>query len=130
MNIHEYQAKKIFKKFGINVPTGLIAYTPLEAQNSALQISDTGPWVVKAQIQSGSRDLGKFHDKRAGRKGGIRLSKTIEDVFVNADEMLENLLITNQTGKKGKARHYDGKTVRLYYPGADRPSGLDCRWLG
>lgn len=102
MNIHEYQAKKIFKKFGINVPMGLIAYTPLEAQNSALQISDTGPWVVKAQIQSGSRDLGKFHDKRAGKKGGIRLSKTIDDVFANADEMLENLLITNQTGKKGR----------------------------
>ena len=102
MNIHEYQAKKIFKKFGINVPAGLIAYTPLEAQSSALQISDTGPWVVKAQIQSGSRDLGKFHDKRAGKKGGIRLSKTIDDVFVNADEMLENLLITNQTGKKGR----------------------------
>ena len=102
MNIHEYQAKKIFKKFGINVPQGLIAYTPLEAKNSALQISETGPWVVKAQIQSGSRDLGKFYDKRAGRKGGIRLSKTIDDVFVNADEMLENLLITNQTGKKGR----------------------------
>ncbi len=102
MNIHEYQAKKIFKKFGINVPLGLIAYTPLEAKYAATQVSENGPWVVKAQIQSGSRDLGKFYDKRAGRKGGIRLSKTIEEVFINADEMLENLLITNQTGKKGR----------------------------
>ena len=102
MNIHEYQAKKIFKKFGINVPLGLIAYTPLEAKDAALQISDNGPWVVKAQIQSGSRDLGKFYDKRAGKKGGIRLSKTIDEVYANADEMLENLLITNQTGQKGR----------------------------
>lgn len=102
MNIHEYQAKKIFKTFGINVPKGIIAYTPLEAKDAALEISNNGPWVVKAQIQSGSRDLGKFHDKRAGKKGGIRLSKTIDEVFENADEMLENLLVTNQTGKKGR----------------------------
>ena len=102
MNIHEYQAKKIFKNFGINVPLGLIAYTPLEAKDAAIQVSENGPWVVKAQIQSGSRDLGKFHDKRAGKKGGIRLSKTLDEVLVNADEMLENLLITNQTGKKGR----------------------------
>lgn len=102
MNIHEYQAKKIFKRFGINVPSGLIAYTPNEAKESALQISETGPWVVKAQIQSSSRDVGKFSDKRAGRKGGIRFSKSIDEVFENADEMLENMLITNQTGKKGR----------------------------
>ena len=73
MNIHEYQAKKIFKRFGINVPFGLIAYTPNEAKESAIRISETGPWVVKAQIQSGARDIGKFSDKRAGKKGGIRL---------------------------------------------------------
>ena len=102
MNIHEYQAKRIFKKFGINVPKGLIAYTPNEAKNAAEQICADGPWVVKAQIQAGSRDLGKFSDKRAGKKGGIRVSKTINDVFLNADEMLENMLITNQTGAKGR----------------------------
>lgn len=102
MNIHEYQAKKIFKHFGINVPSGLIAYTPNEAKESAAQISKTGPWVVKAQIQSGARDVGKFSDKRAGKKGGIRLSKSLDEVFENADEMLENMLITNQTGKKGR----------------------------
>lgn len=122
MNIHEYQAKKIFKTFGINVPKGIIAYTPLEAKNAALEISNNGPWVVKAQIQSGSRDLGKFHDKRAGKKGGIRLSKTIDEVFENADEMLENLLVTNQTGKKGRlvSRIYVEeyiKTIEKFYIG-------------
>lgn len=122
MNIHEYQAKKIFKTFGINVPKGIIAYTPLEAKDAALEISNNGPWVVKAQIQSGSRDLGKFHDKRAGKKGGIRLSKTIDEVFENADEMLENLLVTNQTGKKGRlvSRIYIEeyiKTIEKFYIG-------------
>lgn len=102
MNIHEYQAKKIFKQFGIRVPNGLIAYTPNEAKVSAQKISETGPWVVKAQIQAGSRHIGKFSDKRAGRKGGIRLSKNLSEVYENADEMLENLLITNHTGAKGR----------------------------
>lgn len=102
MNIHEYQAKRIFKKFGINIPNGIIAYTPNEAKDVALQISETGPWVVKAQIHAGSRDDGKFSDKRAGRKGGVRVSKTIDEVYSNADDMLENMLVTNQTDSKGR----------------------------
>ncbi len=102
MNIHEYQAKRIFKKFGIAIPNGIIAYTPNEALEGARKISADGPWVVKAQIQAGSRILGKFSDKRAGKKGGVRLSKTPEDVFFDADDMLENMLITNQTGSKGR----------------------------
>ncbi len=122
MNIHEYQAKKIFKQFGINVPNGLVAYTPAEAKMAAETVSEFGPWVVKAQIQAGSRDVGKFSDKRAGRKGGIRLSKTLDEVFDNADEMLENLLVTNQTGAKGRlvSRVYIEeyiKTVRKFYLG-------------
>lgn len=122
MNIHEYQAKKIFKQFGINVPCGLVAYTPAEAKVAAETVSEFGPWVVKAQIQAGSRDVGKFSDKRAGRKGGIRLSKTLDEVFDNADEMLENLLVTNQTGAKGRlvSRVYIEeyiKTVRKFYLG-------------
>lgn len=102
MNIHEYQAKRIFKSFGITVPNGLIAYTPSEALEAAKAVSGAGSWVVKAQIQAGSRDVGKFSDKRAGRKGGIRISKTLDEVYENADEMLENQLITNQTGAKGR----------------------------
>jgi len=122
MNIHEYQAKKIFQKFGINIPRGEIAYTPNEARAAAQKISKTGPWVVKAQIQSGARDLGKFSDRRAGRKGGIRVSKTLDEVYENADEMLENLLITNQTGVKGRlvSRVYIEdyiKTIKKFYFG-------------
>lgn len=122
MNIHEYQAKHIFNKFGINVPCGLIAYTPKEAKEAAYRINEIGPWVVKAQIQAGARDVGKFSDKRAGKKGGIRTSKSIEEVYSNADEMLENMLITNQTGAKGRlvSRVYIEefiKTVSKFYLG-------------
>lgn len=116
MNIHEYQAKKIFKKFGVNVPRGFVAYTPTEAKDGAEKISLEGPWVVKAQIQAGSRIVGKFSDKRAGKKGGIRLSKTLDDVYENADEMLENLLVTNQTGAKGRlvSRVYVEEFIKTY----------------
>lgn len=122
MNIYEYQAKNLFNKFGITIPTGKIAYTPQEAQEVALKISPNGPWVVKAQIQAGSRFIGKFADKRAGSKGGIRLSKTIEEVYTNADEMLENMLITSQTGRKGRlvSRVYVEeyvKTTQKFYLG-------------
>ncbi len=122
MNIHEYQAKKIFKKFGVRIPTGLIAYTPNEAKEAARKISESGPWVVKAQIQAGARHIGKFSDKRAGKKGGIRLSKTLEEVYDNADEMLENLLVTNHTGAKGRlvSRVYIEefiKTIKKFYFG-------------
>ncbi len=122
MNIHEYQAKKIFKKFKITIPGGQIAYTPEEAREAARQVSECGPWVVKAQIQAGFRDIGKFSDKRAGKEGGIRISKTLDDVYENADEMLENQLITNQTGAKGRlvSRVYVEefiKTERKFYLG-------------
>jgi succinyl-CoA synthetase beta subunit len=122
MDIYEYQAKKIFRDFGVSVPYGLIAYTPNEAKEAALKVSHDGPWVVKAQILAGSRDVGKFSDKRAGRRGGIRLSKTIDEVYENADEMLENMLVTNQTGAKGRlvSRVYIEeyiKTIRKYYLG-------------
>lgn len=101
MNIYEYQAKQILKQDGINIPDGVVAYTPDEAVNAAMKISSMGPWVVKAQIQASGRDLGKFIDKRAGNKGGIRISKTLKDVYDNADKMIENRLITNQTDGKG-----------------------------
>lgn len=122
MDIYEYQAKKIFRDFGVSVPYGLIAYTPNEAKESALKVCHDGPWVVKAQILAGSRDVGKFSDKRAGRRGGIRLSKTLDEVYENADEMLENMLITNQTGAKGRlvSRVYVEeyiKTTKKFYLG-------------
>ena len=68
MNIHEYQAKKIISQYGINIPKGCIAYTPLEAKKAAAEISFRGPWMLKSQIQSGARNQGYFLEKKAGKK--------------------------------------------------------------
>ena len=68
MNIHEYQAKRIISQYGINIPKGRIAYTPLEAKNAARAVSFRGPWVLKAQIQSGARNHGKFIENQQGAK--------------------------------------------------------------
>lgn len=102
MNIHEYQAKKILSQYGIQIPRGGIAYTPTEAKRVAGRTSLRGPWVLKAQIQSGARNEGYFLEKKAGNKGGIRLSKTRRDILKQSEQMLGSTLVTIQTGPKGK----------------------------
>jgi len=77
MNIHEYQAKKILSQYGISIPKGMIAYTPHEAKKAAAQVSFRGPWMLKAQIQSGARNKGYFTDKKAGRRGNARLAQEV-----------------------------------------------------
>jgi succinyl-CoA synthetase beta subunit len=101
MNIHEYQAKELLAKFGIGIPAGHAALTVEEAVAGARQLP--GPlYVVKAQIHAGGRGKGKFKELGANAKGGVRLSKSVEDVEVNAKEMLGNTLVTVQTGEAGK----------------------------
>ncbi len=102
MNIHEYQAKRILSRYGIFIPRGKIAYTPAEAKRAALHVSLRGPWVLKAQIQSGAREHGCFIEERAGKRGGIRLIKRRRDLIKEADQMLGSTLKTVQTGPKGK----------------------------
>ena len=63
MNIHEYQAKKILQEYGIRIPKGGVAYTPNEAKRVAAKASRSGPWMLKAQIQSGARQKGYFFGK-------------------------------------------------------------------
>ncbi|MDQ2105763.1 ATP-grasp domain-containing protein, partial [Azospirillum isscasi] len=61
MNIHEYQAKGLLKKYGVAVPRGGVAYTPQEAETVARELG--GPvWVVKSQIHAGGRGAGRFKD--------------------------------------------------------------------
>ncbi|MBO5443466.1 MAG: ADP-forming succinate--CoA ligase subunit beta [Alphaproteobacteria bacterium] len=103
MNIHEYQAKKIISQYGINIPKGCIAYTPLEAKKAAAEISFRGPWMLKSQIQSGARNQGYFLEKKAGKKGGIRLVKSRREIVQEAEKMLGSTLVTVQTGPKGKS---------------------------
>lgn len=122
MNIHEYQAKKILNKYGITIPKGGIAYTPNEAKRVASAVSFRGPWVLKAQIQSGARKSGYFLEAKAGRKGGIRIIKSRRDIIKNADQMLGSTLVTMQTGPKGKqvGRIYVeafNKVKKVFYAG-------------
>ncbi len=91
MNIHEYQAKEIFKQYGVPTPQGKVAFSVDEAVANAKELG--GPiWVVKAQIHAGGRGLG----------GGVKLAKSIEEVKQYADEILGMQLVTHQTGPEGK----------------------------
>ncbi|WP_156839687.1 ADP-forming succinate--CoA ligase subunit beta [Novosphingobium aquimarinum] len=101
MNIHEYQAKELLAKYGIGIPAGHAALTVEEAVEGAKKLP--GPlYVVKAQIHAGGRGKGKFTELGPDAKGGVRLSKSIEEVEANAKEMLGNTLVTIQTGDAGK----------------------------
>jgi len=101
MNIHEYQAKELLAKFGVAVPLGFAAMSVDEAVEAAGKLP--GPlYVVKAQIHAGGRGKGKFKELPADAKGGVRLSKTLDEVRTNAGEMLGNTLVTIQTGEAGK----------------------------
>ena len=102
MNIHEYQAKKILADYGVKIPAGQVAYTPKEALAVAGNISKSGPWVLKAQIQSGARQSGYFLEKEAGEEGGIRKVTDKRRIAAQAQQMLGKTLVTIQTGAAGK----------------------------
>jgi succinyl-CoA synthetase beta subunit len=101
MNIHEYQAKELYRQFGVPTPNGFPAFSAAEAVEAAKKLS--GPvWVVKAQIHAGGRGKGKFKEPSAGDKGGVRLAKSIDEVKTFAEEMLGKTLVTVQTGPAGR----------------------------
>jgi succinyl-CoA synthetase beta subunit len=100
MNIHEYQAKELLKKFGIAVPKGISVISVDEAVAAAQSI-ETKLYIVKAQIHAGGRGAGHFKDNPTG-KGGVRLCRTIDEVRAAATAMLGKVLVTKQTGPEGK----------------------------
>ena len=101
MNIHEYQAKELFRAFGIPTGTGHAASTAAEALKAAEKLP--GPvYVVKAQIHAGGRGKGKFKEKDAGDKGGVRIAKTTAEAKAFAEQMLGKTLVTIQTGPAGR----------------------------
>ena len=107
MNIHEYQAKAVLKEFGVPVARGVAIFSAEEAEKAAKELG--GPiWVVKAQIHAGGRGKGRFKEKEAGDKGGVRLAKSVAEVVENAKAMLGRTLVTIQTGP-------DGRVVRRLY---------------
>ena len=91
MDIHEYQAKELLAKFGVPVPRGGLAYSPEQAAYRAREIGGEA-WVVKAQIHSGGR----------GKAGGVKLCRTDREIEDAAEEMLGKILVTEQTGARGK----------------------------
>lgn len=91
MNVHEYQAKEIFAKYGVPVPRGYVATTVEEAVENAKKLGGK-IWVVKAQIHAGGRGLG----------GGVKLAKSLDEVKQLASEILGMTLVTHQTGSEGK----------------------------
>jgi succinyl-CoA synthetase beta subunit len=98
MNIHEYQAKALFEKFGVPVPKGAAARTPEEIVTALAQLPE-GPTMVKSQIHAGGRGKGTFTD---GFKGGVKFCKTKADAREIAGKMLGNTLVTVQTGPVGR----------------------------
>jgi len=91
VNIHEYQAKAILRKFGVPVPDGHVCYNGNSAREWAKRLGP-GPWVVKAQIHAGGR----------GKGGGVKLAKSSDEVRSIARDMLGMTLRTHQTGPEGK----------------------------
>ena len=91
MNLHEYQAKQLFREYGIAVSEGLSASSSNEAQEMALSLN-VDKWVVKAQVHAGGR----------GKAGGVEVVSTIEEVKEFAEKWLGNNLVTFQTDEKGQ----------------------------
>ena len=98
MNIHEYQAKKLFERFNVATPKGAPAETPEEAEKVAAGLN-TSNLVVKAQIHAGGRGKGTFTN---GFKGGVKLCTTPAEARELAEKMLGQTLVTHQTGPSGK----------------------------
>jgi succinyl-CoA synthetase beta subunit len=90
MNLHEYQAKQLFARYGVPVPRGEVARTPVQAAEAAGRLGG-GLWVVKAQVHAGGR----------GKAGGVKFAKTVDEVRAAAATMLGSRLTTKQTGSAG-----------------------------
>ena len=86
MNFHEYQAKDLFAQYGIPVPAGIVANTPLAAVEAARELGGS-MWVVKAQVHAGGR----------GKAGGVKLAHNLEEVRAETERMLNLKISTYQT---------------------------------
>ena len=120
MNIHEYQAKELFEKFGVAVPKGVAVTSAADFEGALAKINTAGGIMVKSQIHAGGRGKGTFTN---GFKGGVKFSPTKEKALANATAMLGNTLVTAQTGEAGR------KVQTIYFTEAanlgKRPDGRD-----
>ena len=97
MNIHEYQAKQLLKKFGVPVPEGVAIFEVKDLKNKIKKLRSNN-FVLKAQIHAGGR----------GKAGGIKLVNNFENLIKETKKMFGKTLVTNQTGPAGR------KVKRLY----------------
>jgi succinyl-CoA synthetase beta subunit len=97
MNIHEYQAKQLLKKYGVPVSAGKLATTEEEAVAAAKELGGD-LWVVKAQIHAGGR----------GKGGGVKLAKNLDELKTHFNNIMGMQLVTHQTGPEGQ------KVQRVY----------------
>ena len=101
MNIHEYQAKEILKNYGLPVLKGKSYNSNLETLDADIKDLKGPPWVVKSQIHAGGRGAGHFKNS-FNNKGGVQVVFEQNEVSSIAQSMMGNILITKQTGEKGK----------------------------
>lgn len=101
MNLHEYQAKQLLAEHGVRLPPGESCDSPEAARAAAQRLLDAGlqRFVIKSQIHSGGRGKGTFKD---GFRGGVHLCQTAAAAFQVAGAMLNNVLVTKQTGAEGR----------------------------
>ncbi len=121
MNIHEYQAKELLKKYGVKIQEGIVADTPEAANTAAKKLNeDTGTswYVVKAQIHAGGRGKGKVQETGSN---GVVLAKSLDEVAPKAEAILGGTLVTHQTGEEGKLVNKVLIAQDVYYPGDSEP---------
>lgn len=108
MNIHEFQAKEILKKYDVPIQNGIAIKSIDEFDEAIRQLQEKGinQFVVKAQIHAGGRGKGKIYDAQNKDNlvldGGVKFTTSIEKAKEYAQKMLNNLIVTKQTGPEGK----------------------------
>lgn len=110
MNIHEYQAKSILKKYNVAIPEGGVVTSPDAAVELAKKIrknANSDSWAVKAQIHAGGR----------GKGGGVKIAKSLDEVKEHTKSIIGMTLVTHQTGPEGKEVHKVLVEQGIYYPG-------------
>ncbi len=110
MNLHEYQGKELIKRFGVKIQEGIPVDSPEQAVEAARQLqvqTGTAIWIVKAQIHAGGR----------GKAGGVKVAKSLDEVYEKAQKILGATLVTPQTGAAGKLVRKVLIAQDVYYPG-------------
>ncbi len=114
MNIHEYQGKALLESYGVPISKGIVANTPLQAKEAAIELKKiigTNKFAVKAQIHAGGR----------GKGGGVKIASDIDQVYAYANQILGMQLITPQTPPEGKKVNQVLIDQNVYYPGESQP---------